>query len=295
MTEDGAKPSTWLGLSFLFLILGSPLIAQATDDVAVPFIVSTRNDVVLFMGVGLADYTEDVSIDPATSDWSAPYAEFGAVWVYRDPTKYKLRLRGEYWDSDDDTEEWSVDGGVVQRNSLQISGFDVSAEFGYGFAGSTGKTLDTWIGLAYRRQDFDRSRFRLTMDEDPAQDSSVEESYDIGLVSVSADFAIPLGARWEVAGLANVGFVFSNEADNGLFGTVKGDGGTVIELAAMAEYHVTPEQSVGLGLRYDFQQLDGDAVNSVIIVEDTLFQSVTEWPDNELQRISLDAYWRVRI
>ena len=55
------------GLILLLVAFHGPWVAQATDGEAVPFIVSTRNDVVLFLGGGLVDYTEDVSIDPATS------------------------------------------------------------------------------------------------------------------------------------------------------------------------------------------------------------------------------------
>ena len=251
-------------------------------------------ELVLRLGGGTVDYVEEASIEAVKSDFDAAMVTFGGRYTYVDPTGFKLRGTLHGWVSDTDEEQWKKEGLLVQRNDLIAGGIDLDGAFGLDLLRTSPQELNLWLGLGYLTQHFERSRFR-SFDLDGVRESgidSVDEDYLIGRFSVGLDGAMELTPALTLEGEINYGFVFYNEADNEALGTIDGDGGNTLDLALELAYTLSERDAIGAGLHYRFQELDGDVEQGVVITEEGVIQQVAEWPDNELEMLSLDIFWQ---
>ncbi len=246
-------------------------------------------------GLGGASYEESVSISPVESEWDGAYGEVGLTYTYSDRSGYKLRLGGSLWASDSDTEEWREQGQLVQRNDLEVSGLTLTGEFGIGLVNRPDRSLNAWLGLGYRYNDFERSDFNTFDQVSIADLGSVSEEYDIGTFSVALDGVTELSPKWSLSGNIGVGIVFFNEASNEVIpGTVEGDGGVIVEVGMHAWYAVAKNRRVGVGVQYEHQELDGGTESRFFITRGGIpIANVVEWPDNELDSFLIDVRWVV--
>ena len=84
-----------------------------------------------------------------------------------------------------------------------------------------------------------------------------------------------------------------NEAENSYYDeTIEGDGGTILGLRGGLEWQAAPNHTFAAALKYDYQDLEGGTKNVVGFDElRNLSAGTVEWPDNELERLSLEASW----
>lgn len=289
--------SVWCsGMAGACLILAAAAMAVETPGVDTPSVVTNRpaeGVLVLRAGAGTVAYRESGSIQSVKSDFDTAVFGAGAHFVYTDPVGFKLRLAGEAWASGEDRERWTGGGQVLQRNDLEVSGFEIDGDFGYGLGWAPGRELTLWLGLGWAGQSFERSRFRsyqITGAESTGA-HCIGEDYLVGLFRLGADGSVALGRRLVLSGGVVFGLAFYSEADNEVLGSMDGDGGNTVDAGADLAYAVSAADALGVGIRYRLQQLDGDVAQALVATPEGLIQQVAEWPDNELERWTADLFW----
>lgn len=246
----------------------------------------------LHTGIGRVSYEENVSFDAVDSDFSAILWTLGADWTYVDRSGYKLRLRGSFWRSGSDTEEWTSRGQLVQENDLEISGGEIAGQWGWQFTRRPDHSLTGWLGVGYTRQQFERSSFQSFGREPSRVSGSVDEDFDVAFVDAALEGHVLVRPRWRLTYLAGAGYVFSNEADNNALGSIDGDGGVLVHAGLGAAYLLSDAHRVSGGVRYEYQELDGDQTTRTLVGPDgQRVASILEWPDNELTRLWFDVRW----
>lgn len=257
--------------------------AQAPRDVTL----------VLRAGLGTVSYEEDVSIEPAKSDWEAAMGTFGGTLVVRDPRGWRLRGQLSFWGSDTDTEQWRGPEGVQQENDLTAGGVEAQGDIGFSLGDPASIRITPWVGLNVRGQRYEREDFFFPEDPD-ATFHHVDEDFSVATAMVGLDAEQTLNKHWSVAGHVQVGAVLAAEADNSDLGDIEGDGGTIVGAGLAVRRALAGQQTVSLGVRYELQSIDG-GVESVSGVDPQLgpgtFQ--VEWPDNELEQITVEATWSI--
>ena len=257
-----------------------------------------QGELTLWFGGGRLDYREEISLDPVESDFEAAYGEVGARYAYAGRSGLKLRLGVDAWATDNDTERWRRNGEPVQRNRLDVSGVELRGECGLDILRRRPEELNVWLGLGYRAQRFERDQFRFLNREAAVLDElgTVQEDYALGLFRIGLDAGVHVGPKWMVRGAVGVGLIFFSEAENELLGrTIDGDGGVTVEAGVDVSYAVADRHTVGVGFRYDFQELDGDTERGLFQIDGNLLQAAVEWPDNELEHYAFDMFWRVQL
>jgi hypothetical protein len=277
---------------FPFVAAGLILCGSATWADVARALSGRGAEVELRAGGGGIEYEEDISLSPVDSDWEAAYAKIGASLVVAHHSGYALRLDGDFWASDSDRESWRENGELLQKNDLEVSGLDLAGYFGVGLERPSEYELHGWIGLGFRHQAFERDNFVLANEGLRESVGTVDEDYSIASVNLRLDGEWWLSPSWKVGGAATVWLAYYNEAENELFGTIEGDGGVALELEAALVYALNDRQEIGLAVRLDAQDLEGDQIQSVARTSEGLILQALEWPDNELRRIGIDLFWK---
>lgn len=259
---------------------------------------SSGLDLSLRGGVGQVDYRESVRIAPTRSAWDADYAGFSFSATIRPVGSLVLRGEGSLGTSSRETETWTDSGDVVQRNQLELSAFDLLGEAGWEL-GSSRFSIRPLAGLGLRSHAYRRSRFVLADAPEVRLSGTVTE--DVSVLSLHAGFAMALepdraaGRPFGFSGSVRVGWPAYSSADNSLFGEIDGEGGLLADADLMLLWQAAPMHRFGLGLRYDYQQLDGDIKAIPAGRRGFAEDGLLEWPDNRLERVLFIAEWVYRI
>jgi hypothetical protein len=241
--------------------------------------------------VGKVSYEEDVSIRPVDSEWEASYIGLSGHAQVQYPQGLVLRGRMGAWGSGEDTEKWSEEGTLVQRNDMDIWGLEVGGDIGVAIHPSAKVRVMPFAGLGYRAQRFERSRFEF-IPPDPAQSEigRVTEDFDILFIRVGAELEVQASDKLGFYLRGSVGEALTYEADNSAFDEeISGDGGRIVQAAAGITYRLNRQQRIGAGIRYDMQDMEGDV--ELIQFQDLLAQ--LELPDNELERVAAEVTWQI--
>jgi hypothetical protein len=91
--------------------------------------------------------------------------------------------------------------------------------------------------------------------------------------------------------------VFVSRAENNLLGTIRGDGGTIVDGRILLHRQMAEGHVLSVGVQLAYQQLDGDVEDRAAIAagEGVLLLGVVEWPDNELEQATAIVRWTTRL
>lgn len=253
---------------------------------------SRPSEVELKATAGTVDYEEhfDFGID---SEWSSSYVGFAGEYdvFFRGPWMFNLGWHG--WFGMEDTEQWRESGSLVQENDTDLLGLDFEAAGAYNLAPSADITLAPLGGLAIRLQEFTRSGFNVYDADYADPGGQIEESFLMVELFAGAMGRMELSPDWHVAARATAGSVLSYEADNSAFGSIDGDGGTVIRADLSAGYQLDSLRSVQFGLYYRYQDLRGGTADSLALDDmGELVPVPVVLPDNELEQVGVAIAWR---
>ena len=241
---------------------------------------------------GYSSYEEHVSIDPTDSEWTGATVGFGAVFRAKQPD-YHANIHLDYFTSLEDTEEWTSRGFLAQRNDLSLSGVMLLGELGYPVPVKEGTDLILLGGLGFRYNQFSRSNFQTAavgFDDLGRVDEDYKLIYLNGALALEHAFSENNGMRLR----GDLGWIVFNEAENSLIGDgpLEGDGGFIFRLAADWYWQIKPNQKLSIGVILDHQENNGTVDSFNVIDPSVGLQSfIVEWPDNELDRISLAGSW----
>ena len=276
------------------LILASLALTAAAFGQAPAVVVTNRvadTSLLLRVGVGVASYEENVSIEPVDSEWSSALLELeGRMDI--DLHALVLSFAGQTWASPDDQETWTGQGQLIQVNDMRAAGVEARAGVGPRLA-STGKTrVQPLLVGGFRAQRFERENF--VTDGKPSSLGTVQEDYALGFAGVSIELTHDAGADFKVGTRLEADYVFFNEAENSLFSPViEGDGGTIFRAEGDISLRLGASTWLVLGVSVDHQELSGDSLGTLAYEDDRPSFNFVEWPDNILTRLSGTAAVRV--
>lgn len=249
----------------------------------------------LRVGVGEVSYEEHVSLDPIDSSFDAPTVTLAGEWHYVHPRGYRTKVQFGGWLSDEDTETWREAGDLIQRNSLEVLDVELRGHWGLDLLRNTPARTTAWIGLGMRSTSFERSEFEVIGRDLQEDFGTVDEDFLVVYVDGRLDGAWPITEAVSVFGGVGVGFVFVNEADNDLLGTIGGDGGERLEVDGGVQWAYAAGKQLALAVRYDAQSLDGEQVQQLFLTPEGISGGVVEWPDNDLDIVRLDVTWSIEL
>lgn len=268
------------------------LLSAAPAQRAVP---SHETHLALHLRGGAVSYEERVSILPVDSEWDARFVEVGGALRLQPARGASLRFRGALWRSGSDTETWAEDNEPVQRNDLEVTGWDLGVDVGARLKPADGTEIAPWIGLGVRGQRFEREAFAFLDEEGAGDPGLVTEDVRVPYAALSVDASQRLSRKVSLVVEALAGFVFNNQADNSLFGSIDGGGGTLVEAGAYLKWRISDTGEMLAGARYARQDLDGGTEARMFQAPDgSIVTGVVEWPDNTLEQKSLEVRWQNR-
>ena len=247
------------------------------------------------VGGGSVEYEEHVTIEPIDSNWEGNLVRLDGGVDIRDVNNWLFKGAFGFWAADDDRERWSEFGDTIQENDLSVSGFDVQGMMGYPVFEDPSYTIAPFVGLEFHHTGFERSDFVSFRDVDVSDIGTVEEDYTIFDMVFALSVYSKLTERLSFNGLFSYGYVFHNEADNDALGEIDGDGGDIITLTGSLGYRLKKNHELFLGVRYFNQDLDGGQDEIIAFNGDALVRAPLEWPDNELNLVTVEIGWRGKL
>ena len=220
------------------------------------------------LGGGSATYKEDASIAPVESDWEGDY---GAVTLTYGKFDYEWLQGGVSFGTfatSEETEKWERNGALVQRNDMDFYGQDLHGQIGWGWSLLALKEA-VLVGYGYKRYHFDRWIEGT---------GGVWEKYDIHYADVEGRLAFEPTDIVRLHAGGSYGYVFDNEADNELLGTIEGDGGNILRAKAGVDIQVHDNVTILVSGLWERQELEGGTKRDNALI--------VEWPDNETETLS---------
>lgn len=249
------------------------------------------NTLTLWAGGGFVEYEESAMIDSVNSDWDGSYGEIGGRWRH-DFRKGSIGVLDlAFWSSTKKTETWRYGSEVVQRNDLEVNGFQMEGYLGKGWAKPDHYQGSGLVGLGFWSQDFARTNFSGPIADRQGSSANVGEQYTVVSFLLAGHGSMPISDAWDFVARGKSGFIFFNEADNDLFGFIEGSGGITLKGSAGVNWKFRESQNLGVLLTYELQDLDGDMEQRTFITEEGPVAGVVEWPDNELTRFGVEVIW----
>lgn len=287
---EGRRAARRFGLLAAGLMLaGASAVAQ--EGFELEPVIRTA-DFALELGVGSAEYSEQVAIAPVESAWDATAVQVGASLVTSGRSPLLARLQGLFWATDEAEETWRESGALVQRNQLEASGAEFGADLGVPIVRAERGRVRGWGGAAYRNQQFDRSAFESSL-LGSADFGAVGERYDVVLVRAELEGRLSLATSLfvEAGGLA--GYAVYTRADNDLLGTIDSSGGTVLEGRLDVGWQANERHAFSAGVRWGAQDLEGETESRGVerLGGGNFAQRIVEWPDNQWDTALFAVRW----
>jgi hypothetical protein len=240
-------------------------------------------------GAGWASYEEKVSIVPVNSSWDAPT---GTIRLQGALTRWAVDLYGELrlTASATETESWEDNGIPVQQNDLTYTGTVTRFGVRFPLADSEEKGIFPRLGGFVALDEYDRENFFFLRDGGTlfTLDQDVTETvFTVGpSAGISAWFRF--GDRFTLDLDTEFAWAVYSDAENTGFDVeIEGDGGWKWSTQVAVLVDLTKEnQAMGVSVRYDLQEVDGDTL--------TQGDAVFEWPDNTLEQIAVELFWMTR-
>ena len=238
-------------------------------------------------GMGYADYSEDGSMRPVKSDWSAlagdvfleAQGRVGATYAF-----LNLRVTG----TDTDTESWEESGVLVPENDTYMGGVDFNLGIAIPLEQSWG-TFTPSLGFFAGFQSYTRENFVFFSEEGAVFGPKGTVNEDVESYGVGGGLALdfPLGGQWLWGAETSAYWMFYSYAENDAFDTgIEGDDGVNWESSLwFAKKLKNDGQIMGLKLTADLQMISGDTT----LAEGS--NAVVEWPDNDWEYYSLSLFW----
>lgn len=257
-------------------------------------------DVLLSVGGGQSSYQETIRFGrlPATkSDWDAPFGSIAGEWLARWDNRLAMHVSGDYWASGTDSETWKNGGLVVQRNDMQLDGFDLLWELGVTAMDDKRTQVIPFAGVGYSFQQFERSKFDV-LAADPEEDvGRVDEDFSLGYGTGGVLVTTTLSEGLEARLLGRYGHVFFYEAENSIeeLGRIEGDGGYLVDFSLGLFWSYSEKQALGVHVEYGLQNLDGATEPRIFETDAGPVDGLVQLPDNELERVTVQVAWKTDI
>jgi len=131
------------------------------------------------------------------------------------------------------------------------------------------------LGYGFGFDNFKRSNFNI-LDIITLRDTVSEKYYlhhaDIGFMAKQK-----INDKFNVSGAFSYGYIFYNQANNSILGSIKGKGGYLFDVNLGVGYYLTDCLKLSLGGFVELQHLKGGTKDDVI------------WPDNDLNTYGGEA------
>ena len=238
------------------------------------------------LGVGVLSYEERATITPVVSEWNSAEGvlSLDGVILYEDLQPY---ASFRYSSSAKNEEEWRENGFLVQENDLEVTSSEIRAGVQFPFRKEKGFTITPRVGALYSEDEYTRDNFFFLVQGATlfnVNQQVVETVRTAGptagvvievQISDSLRFELDAEIAWlGVAEAENDGFDVTIEANEGweyaarlsLFKDLKREGTTL-----------------GVGLKVDRKEIDGAVISAP--------DSTIEYPDNTLDRVSVEFVW----
>lgn len=247
-----------------------------------------RSPVVLnaSLGVGVLSYEERATITPVVSEWDAAEGALlldGTI-LYENfqpyaSVRYSASLNNE--------EEWREEGFLVQENDLQATHTELRAGIQVPFRKGEGVTITPRIGALYSVEEYTRDNFfflvqgatlfnvnQQVIETVRAAGPTAGVAVEVRL-SDSVTIELDAGAAWlGYAEAENDGFNVTIDAEEGWEASAQ------LSLLKVLQREGT---TLGFGVKVDRKEIDG----AVISIPD----GNIEYPDNTLERVSVEVVW----
>ena len=274
---------------------GAEIEEPASADGAILHRELGASTIALRVGGGEMSYEEHVSLDSIESSFEAPAMTIAGEWLYVHPKGYRTWVSLGGWFGDEDTETWREAGALIQRNTLEVREIEMRGRWGLDLTRTRVSRTTAWIGLGMRSTSFERGEFEIIGRDLQSDAGTVDEDILAVYVDGRLDGAWPISENVSLFGDIGVGFIFFNQADNELLGTIEGDGGHRLEADGGVQWSYAAGKRLALSLQYDTQSLDGDQVQQLFLTPEGIASSVVEWPDNDLDILRLDVTWSTNL
>ncbi|WFB34771.1 hypothetical protein P3T73_11430 [Kiritimatiellota bacterium B12222] len=239
-------------------------------------------------GFGYSEYQEDVRLGSIDSEWSALSSSLGFTADFRG--KYIMpMIRVRILGSESETETWTENGIIAQKNELVLGQGDLFA----GLAPTPLKigkgTFIPYVGISYRYQIFMRDDFENYAPSGILVEIStdqVNEEIDSWATGAGIVFEIPLSELWNMGFQTEYLYILDTQAYNqGFHSEVEGEGGWIWEShISIAKKLSHPGQQMGIRVTADYQSIQGGQSTEIP-------GAVIEWPDNQWANVGLQLFW----
>lgn len=239
------------------------------------------------LGVGYARYSETGSIRPLKSEWEGATSHFSLGAKVLGKTLVPAFSLG-LLSSENAKETWKQNGQLSQENQMSFAGMDIMGALQWPLH-PKGVTITPSLGVMARYLFFTREDFVLYNPEGAGflrVKGEVDEwvkTYGIG-GGILLEF--PMGESWEISLGSHGYWLFYTFAENDAFDSeIEGENGWIWQASfSLVKNLMKPGQVMGLRILGEIQHITGDI--------DSRETSFVEWPDNQLEKISAQLYWR---
>lgn len=226
------------------------------------------------------------------SEWEAPAFILEGRVLLREPRGLLLAASSRLTVSDEDREEWSEGGEVLQYNQMEIAGIHALGEAGFSFVREETLQAAVLVGLGGRYQHFVRDDLVLNDDSYHNWQEAEEDVY-LGYLNAALEGSARLSERMLLIGRIEAGYIFSAQVENSLVEdrTLDGKDGLILGAHISLGWHATERSLLSCGLAWELQEINGDTSEFYGVQQGNVYLYEVEWPDNTMESAWAHLNW----
>ena len=219
----------------------------------------------------IAIYEEKDSLGSVdlSSDWKAYHNKTTLYVSDYNNEKFEGEVRYGMYFTPKAQEKWDINGSRYQTNDMSLWGIDTGFLVGYAIPFTTDAvdiTITPLVGYSWKFTRFSRSNFNILNTFTIAE--TVDEDYNVHYVDAGMRLNFDVDGKFDIYLKPIFGVVLYNSAKNSALGTIKGDGGYVLDLDAGIEYPLSEDMILDVAFVGEWQKLQGAEKDNVL------------WPNN---------------
>jgi len=241
------------------------------------------------VGAGMFSYEEDGTIQ---SEWEAPGGVLEGRLRLCDPKGWILAGSGRITVTDEDREDWSEGGEVLQHNQMNFAGVHALGEAGHVIFRNSASEMAALAGAGFRYQHFLRDE--LVLNDDSYNDwQEAEEDVYLAYLNAALEASAHLADTLLLNGRVEAGYIFSAQVENSLVDdrTLDGKDGLILGAQLSLDWQATERSLLSCGLAWEQQEINGDTTEFYAVQGDNVFLYEVEWPDNALESLWANLSW----
>ena len=226
------------------------------------------------------------------SEWEASAFILEGRSLLREPRGLLLSASSRLTVSDEDREEWSERGDVLQYNEMNIAGIHVLGEAGFSFVQEDLLQAAVLFGLGGRYQHFVRDD--LVLNDDSYNDwQEAEEDVSLGYLNAALEGSARLSERMHLSGRIEAGYIFSSRVENSLVKgrTLDGEDGLILGAKLLLGWQATERSLLSCGLAWELQEINGDTSEFYGVQQGDIYLYEVEWSDNTMESVWAHLNW----